>query len=60
MNSLLVGGGAECKASPNARRRDAPDTSGRLTSFSIEGREAGCLREVAGVSIINVGGPCSW
>ena len=37
------GGGGKHKASPNARRRDAPDASGRLTSFSIEGRESSAL-----------------
>ena len=31
------------EASPNARRRDAPDASGRLTSFSVEGRESRVL-----------------
>ena len=31
---LIVGGGVE----PSARQRDAPDASGKLTSFSIEGR----------------------
>jgi len=30
---LSVGGGG-----PSARRRDAPDATGRLTSFSVEGR----------------------
>ena len=45
----IVGGGW----GPSARRRDAPDASGRLTSFSVE------RREVAGVSIVDVGGPCS-
>ena len=28
---------------PSARRRDAPDTSGRLTSFSVEGWESRAL-----------------
>ena len=33
------GGGVEAnrEASLNARQRDAPDASGRLTSFSVEG-----------------------
>ena len=31
------------------RRRDVPHASGRLTSFSVEGRE------VAGVSIVDAG-----
>ena len=30
MTSLLVGAGAKHEASPNARRRDASDASGRL------------------------------
>ena len=34
---------AKREASPNARRRDAPDASGRLTSFSVEGRESRVL-----------------
>ena len=49
MTSLLVGGGAKCEASPNVRQRDAPDISGRLTSFSVEGEEEGRFRKVAGV-----------
>ena len=32
-HDLIVCGGWE----PRARQRDAPDTSGRLTSFSVEG-----------------------
>ena len=41
---LVLGGGqAKHKALPNARRRDAPDASGRLTSFSVEGRESRAL-----------------
>ena len=31
------GVGAKREASPSARRRDAPDATGRLTSFSVEG-----------------------
>ena len=31
---------AKRKASPNARRRDPPNASSRLTSFSVEGRES--------------------
>ena len=31
---------AKREASPCMRRRDAPDASGRLTSFSIEGEKA--------------------
>ena len=37
------GGEAKHKASLSARRRDAPDASGRLTSFSVEGRESSAL-----------------
>ena len=33
-HDLIVGG----EWRPSARQRDAPDTSGRLTSFSVEGR----------------------
>ena len=33
-HDLIVGGGW----GPSARRRDVPDASGRLTSFSVEGR----------------------
>ena len=33
-HDLIVGG----EWRPSARRRDAPDTSGRLTNFSVEGR----------------------
>ena len=58
----------------SARRRDAPDASGRLESFSVEGRGSRALprsidsrvtvtllsmREVAGVSIVAAGGPRS-
>ena len=35
-HDLIVSGGW----GPSATRRDAPDTSGRLTSFSIEGQES--------------------
>ena len=40
------------------RQRDAPDTSGRLMSFSVEG-QGRCFCEVAGVSMVDAGGPCS-
>ena len=43
---------AKCKASPSARWRDAPDATGRLKSFNVEGH----FRKVAGVSIVDVGG----
>ena len=45
-NSIVIcrwGVEAKREASPNARRRDAPDASGRLTSFSVEGRESRAL-----------------
>ena len=35
-------------------RRDAPDATGRLTSF--RGEEAGRFGEVAGLSIVDAGG----
>ena len=35
-HDLIVDGGW----GPSARRRDAPDANGRLTSFSIEGQES--------------------
>ena len=49
---------AKREASPSTRRRDAPDATGWLTSFNVEGRgeEAGWFREIAGVSIVDVGG----
>ena len=34
---------AKHEASPNTRWRDAPNASGRLTSFSVEGRESRAL-----------------
>ena len=36
---------AKRKASPNARRRDVPDASGRLMSFSVERRESRALTQ---------------
>ena len=51
-HDFIVGG-------PSTRRRDASDATGRLTSFSVEGKEAGRFREVAGVPIIDAGGSCS-
>ena len=45
----------KCEASPSVRRRNAPDATGRLMSFTVEGEEAGCFREVAGVSIVDAG-----
>ena len=41
------------------RRRDAPNASRRLTSFSVEGKGGGHFREEAGVSIVDAGGPYS-
>ena len=34
---------AKLKVSPNARQRDPPNASSRLTSFSVEGRESRAL-----------------
>ena len=38
---------ANREASLNARQRDAPDASGRLTSFSVEGRESRARKQGA-------------
>ena len=54
-DDLIVGGGW----GPSARWRDAPDTSERVTSFSVEGEGGGHFRKVAGMSIVDAGGPCS-
>ena len=35
--------GAKCEVSLSVRRRDAPGATGRLTSFSVEGRESRVL-----------------
>ena len=51
---LIVGGGWGL----SARWRDAPDSSSRLTSFA-SGEKAGRFRKVAGVTIVDAGGPCS-
>ena len=42
---LIVGGGvgAKCEASPNTKWRDAPDATGRVTSFRVEGRGSRAL-----------------
>ena len=53
-DDLIVGGGWGL----STRRKDAPDASGRLTSFGVEG-VGGCFCEVAGMSIVDAGGPCS-
>ena len=37
------GVGAKRETSPSARQRDAPDTTGRLASFSVEGRGSRAL-----------------
>ena len=39
-HELIVGG----EWGPSARQRDAPDASGRLTSFSVEGQGSRALR----------------
>ena len=49
---VIVGGGwgwvgAKRRASPSARRRDAPDTSGRLTNFSAEEQGSRALPRVS-------------
>ena len=48
-----------CVCVRSARRRDAPDASDRLTSFSVEGRGSGRFREGVSVSIVAAGGPRS-
>ena len=67
--SLLVGG-VEVKrgASPSTGRHQAQGgecsqrdkSSSWLMSFSVKVEKAGRFREVAGVSIIDAGGPCLW
>ena len=59
MTSSLVGVGAECEASPSTRQRDAPDASSRLRASVLRGEEAGRFCEVAGMFIVDAGGPCS-
>ena len=49
-HDLIVGG----RWGPSGMRRDAPDATGRLTSF--RGEEAGRFGEVAGLSIVDAGG----
>ena len=53
MKSLSVGGWG-----PSTRQRNAPNASGRLTSFSVEGEGGGRFSKVAGASIVDAGGPC--
>ena len=57
-----------CKAWPHcqwgggshsARQRDTPDASVGWWASALRGEKAGCFRKVAGVSIVDVGGPCS-
>ena len=43
MTSLSVEMRAKREASPSARRRDAPDATGRLKSFNVEGRGSRAL-----------------
>ena len=54
-HDLIVSGGW----GPSTRQRDAPDASGRLTSYALRGKKAGHFCKVAGVSIFDAGGPCS-
>ena len=45
-NSIVIcwwGVEAKRESLPNARRRDAPDDSGRVTNFGVEGRESRAL-----------------
>ena len=51
-HEVIVGGGVVTKrgASPSARRRDAHDASGRLTTLALRNEEVGRFRKVAGVS----------
>ena len=51
---VIVGGGWR----PSARLRDAPNASGRLTSFSVKGRESRALLRIAGMSIVDAGSLC--
>ena len=43
MTSLSVEMRAKHEASPSARRRDAPDATGRLKSFNVEGQGSRAL-----------------
>ena len=47
MTSLSVGGGAKHEASPNARWRDGPNTSGRL----VGGKGGGDLQDTTVVAM---------
>ena len=53
------GGGGGGGGGSSVERRDSPDPSSRLASFTLRGEKAGRFREVAGVSIVNTDGPCS-
>ena len=65
---VIVGWGVEVKrgASPSTGRHRAQGgecsqrdkSSSWLMSFSVEVEKAGRFREVAGVSIVDAGGPC--
>ena len=59
IKSLLVGGGDQAWGIAERERKDADNASGRLKSFSVEERGSRALRKVAGVSIVDAGGPCS-
>ena len=51
MKSLSVGGGDQAQGITH-------DASGRLTALVLRSEEAGRLRKVAGVSIVDAGGLC--
>ena len=53
------GAGGASWGGSSVERRDSPDPSSRLASFTLRGEKAGRFREVAGVSIVNTDGPCS-
>ena len=55
-HDLIVGGGVGAKHEVER----CSDASSRLTSFSVEGRGSRVVpRSIAGVSIVDAGGPCS-
>ena len=47
---------AKREASPSARRRDASDATGRLTSFNAEGRGSRTLPRSSWRAIVDAGG----
>ena len=57
-HDLIVGGGWG-QAQDVAERKAGDVPNARLTSSALKGEEAGRFSEVAGVSIIDAGGPCS-